>query len=48
MTTLLVAARIGVVVIVGLKLLLPYPACRTRRERTRKAYARWREMQDPN
>ena len=48
MTTLLVASSIGVVVIVGLALLLPCPACRTRRERMREAYARWREMQDPN
>ncbi len=48
MTTLLIAAAIGVAVIFGLAMALPCPACKKRRERMREAYARWRETHRPD
>lgn len=42
MKIVLIAAAVGVFVIVGAALILPCPACRKRRERLRAAYAEWK------
>lgn len=42
MIALLIAAGAGVILILGIALILPCPACKKRRERMRAAYAEWK------
>lgn len=46
MKIVLVAAALGVLVILGAAFILPCPACRKRRERFRAAYAEWKARKE--